>query len=165
MNSIEAALQNAERDSQARQRTQGYIDYTLEGLRPRYLQPRAQKYLIENPNATRNEFPSQIIDKDVSFQVSSYFLNNEEQSKTQMATLRQRLKNLRSKLQEHRVNAVEGNTRTVDPNLKVRQNETRIRNYCRTNGHTPSWCRKKIRDEELKRIENERTAEKKVMFT
>ena len=42
---------------------------------------------------------------------------------------------------------------------------TRFCNYCRTNGHTPSWCRKKIRDEELKRIENERTAEKKVTFT
>ena len=78
-----------------------------------------------------------------------------------MATLGQEMKNLRSELQEHRVNAVEGNSRTLDPNQKGRQNATRFCNYCRTNGHTPSWCRKKIRDEELKRIENERTAEKK----
>ena len=38
-------------------------------------------------------------------------------------------------------------------------------NYSRTNGHTPGWCRKKIRDGELMRRENERTAEKKVTFT
>ena len=101
----------------------------------------------------------------MSFQVSSNFLNDEEQTKVRMATLGQELKSLRSELQEHRVNAVEGNSRTVDPNQKARQNAARFFcNYCRTNGHTPSWCRKKIRDEELKRIENERTAEK-VAFT
>ena len=120
---------------------------------------------MENPNATWNDFSARIIQRDVSFQVSSNFLNDEEQTKAQMATLGQEMKNLRSELLEHRVNAVEGNSRTVDPNQKGRQNATRFCNYCRTNGHTPSWCRKKIRDEELKRIENERTAEKKVTFT
>ena len=54
------------------------------------------------------------------------------------------MKHLRSELQEHRVNAVEGNPRTVDPNQKGRQNATRFCNYCRTNGHTLSWFRKKI---------------------
>ena len=82
-----------------------------------------------------------------------------------MATLRQEMKNLRSELQEHRVNALEGNARTVDPNQKERRNATRFCNCCRTKGHTPNWCHQKIRDEELKRIENERTAEKKVTFT
>ena len=82
-----------------------------------------------------------------------------------MANLGHEMKNIRSELQEHRVNAVEGNSRTVDPNQKGRQNATQFCKYCRTNGHTPSWCRKKIRNEELKRIENERTAEKKVTFT
>ena len=120
---------------------------------------------MENPNATWNGFSARIIQRDVSFQVSSNFLNDEEQTKAQMATLGQEMKNLRSELPEHRVNAVEGNSRTADPNQKGRQNATRFCNYCRTNGHTPSWCRKKIRDEELKRIENERTAEKKVTFT
>ena len=120
---------------------------------------------MENPNATWNDFSTRIIHRDVSFQVSSNFLNDEEQTKAQMATLGQEMKNLRSELLEHRVNAVEGNSRTADPNQKGRQNATRFCNYCRTNGHTPSWCRKKIRDEELKRIENERTAEKKVTFT
>ena len=75
------------------------------------------------------------------------------------------MKNLRSELEEHRVNAVEGSSPTVDANQKRRQNATRFCKYCRTNGHTPSWCRKRIRDEELKRIEIQRTAEKKVTFT
>ena len=101
----------------------------------------------------------------MSLQVSPNFLNDEEQTKAQMATLGQEMKNLRSELQEHRVNAVEGISRKVDPNQKGRQNATRFCNYCRTNGHNPSWCRKKIRDEELKRIENEKTAERKVTFT
>ena len=162
MEGIAPADHGAERADQGRQR---YIDYSLKGLRPRYLQRKAQEYLMENPNATWNDFSTRIIQRDVSFQVSSIFLNDEELTKAQMATLGQELKNLRSELQEHRVNAVEGNSRTIDPNQKGRQNATRFCNYCRTNGHTPSWCRKKIRDEELKRIENERTAEKKVTFT
>ena len=165
LNGIEAAHHNAERDAQGRQRRQRYIDYSLKGLRPRYLQRKAQEYLMENPNATWNDFSTRIIQRDVSFQVSSNFLNDEEQTKAQMATLGREMKNLRPELQEHLVYAVEGNPRTVNPNQKGRQNATRFCNYCRTNGHTPSWCRKKIRDEEVKRIENERTAEKKVTFT
>ena len=165
LNGIEAAHHNAEREAQGRQRRQRYIDYSLKGLRPRYLQRKAQEYLTENPNATWNDFSTKIIQRDVSFQVSSNFLNDEEQTKAQMATLGQEMKNLRSELQEHGVKAVEETSRTVDPNQKGRQNAKRFCNYCRTNGHTSSWCRKKIRDEELKRIENERAAEKKVTFT
>ena len=93
------------------------------------------------------------------------FLDDEEQTKTQMATLGQETKNLQSEIQEHRVNAAEGNPRTVEPNQRRRQNATRICNYYRTNGHTQSWCRKKIRDGELTRIENEGAAEKKSTFT
>ena len=51
-------------------------------------------------------------------------MNDEEQTKAQMATLGQQMKILRSELQEHRVNAVEGTTRPVDPNQKGRQNAT-----------------------------------------
>ena len=92
-------------------------------------------------------------------------MNDGEQTKAQMATLGQEIKNLRSELHEHRVTAVEGNSRPLDPNQKARKSETRFCNYCSTNGHTPSWCRKEIRDEELKQIESQRTAEKKVTFT
>ena len=161
LNGVEAANHPAERAVQGRQRRQRYIDFSLKVLRPKYLQQKEQECLMENPKAAWNISSARIIQRDVSFQVSSNFLNDEEQTKTQLATLGQEMKNLRSELLEHRVNAVEGNSRAVEPNQKGRQNATRFCNYCRTNGHTPSWCRRKIRDEELKRIENERTVEKK----
>ena len=49
---VTAANQNAERTAQARRRRQRYIDYTLKGPRPRYLQRTAQEYLTEHPNST-----------------------------------------------------------------------------------------------------------------
>ena len=101
----------------------------------------------------------------MSFQVSSNFLNGEEQTKAQIATLGQELKNLRSELQEHQVNRVEENCRPLLPNQKRRQNATQFCNHCRTTGHSSSWCRMKKRNEKLKRIQNERTAGKKVTFT
>ena len=54
---------------------------------------------MENPNATWNEFSTGIIQRDVSYQVSSNFLNQDEQTKVQLVSLGQELKNLRSKLQ------------------------------------------------------------------
>ena len=138
LNVFEATHHAAEREAQGRQRRQRYIDYWLKGLRPRYLQQKAQENLMENPTARWNNFPTRIIQRDVSFQVSSNFLYDKEQTKAQMVTLDREMKNLRSELQEHRVNAVEGNPRTVDPNQKGRQNATQFCNYCRTNGHTPS---------------------------
>ena len=105
MEGIAAADHGAQRAAQGRQR-QRCIDYLLKGLRPRYLQRRAQVNLIENPNATWNVFSTRIIERDVSLQVSSNFLNDEEQTKAQMVTLGQEMKNLRSEIQEHRVKAV-----------------------------------------------------------
>ena len=165
MNGIAGPQQAAERDAQARQRRQRCIDYSLRGLRPNYLRRKAQDYLMEHPIATWNDYSAHIIQRDVSFQVSSNFLNDEEQTKAELASLRKEMKNLRTELQEHRVNAIERTSKPVDPNQKGRQNAPRFCDYCRTNGHTPSWCREKIWDEELKRIEKERTAEKKVTFT
>ena len=98
---------------------------------------------MENTNATWNDFSTGIIQRDVSIQVSSNFLFNEQQTKARMATLGQEIKNLRFELHEHRVNAVEVNPRTVDPNKKRRRTQTDI---------PPSWCLKKIQDEELKVI-------------
>ena len=157
--------QNAERTAQTRQRRQRYIDYRLKGLRPRYLQRKAQEHLMEDPNATWNDFSTHLINKDVSYQVSNSFLNDEEQNKAQMASLGQELKNLRTELKDHKINALEGNQRPVDPNQKGRQNATRFCGYCRTNGHAPNYCRKKIRDEDFKKLQNEATAAKKVTFT
>ena len=157
--------QKAERAAQARRRRQRYIDYTLRELRPRYLQRKAREYLMEHPNATWNDFSTHLINKDVSYQVSNSFLNDEEQNKARMASLGQELKNLRTKLKEHRINALEGNQRPFDPNQKGRQNATRFCGYCRTNGHTSKYCRRNIRDEEIKKLQNEATTEKKVTFT
>ena len=61
-----------------------------------------------------------------------------------MASLGQELKNLRTQLKEHRIKALQGNQRSIDPNQKGKQNATRFCGYCRTNGHTPKNCRKKI---------------------
>ena len=87
MAGVVAAEQAAERTAQARQRRQRYIDYTLKGLRPWYLQRKAQEYLMEHPNATWNDFSTHLINKDVSYQVSASFLNDEELNKAQMVSL------------------------------------------------------------------------------
>ena len=42
LNGTEATHHNAEREAQRRQRRQRYIDYSVKGLRPRYLQRKAQ---------------------------------------------------------------------------------------------------------------------------
>ena len=119
---------------------------------------------MKNPNATWNGFSTRIIQRDVSYQVSSNFLNDEEQTKGQLASLGQERNNLQSELQEHQVNALE-KTRQPDPNQKGRQNATRLCKYCRTNRLTPSRCRKKIRDEEIKRVQDGKMAEKRLTFT
>ena len=82
-----------------------------------------------------------------------------------MAFLGKKLKNLQTELKEHRTNASEGNQKPIDPNQKGRQNARRFYGFCRNNGHNPNDCRKKIRDEEVKKLQNEATAEKKVTFT
>ena len=120
MEGIAEADRAAERQAQGRQRRQRYIDYTLRGLRPMYLQRKAQEYLMEHPNATWNDFSTRMIQRDVSYQVSSNFLNDEEQTKVQLASLGQGMKNLRFEQLEHRVNALD-NTRQPDPNQKGRQ--------------------------------------------
>ena len=56
MAGVVAAEQAAQQTAQARQRIQRCIDYTLKSLRPRYLQRKAQVYLMELPNATWNDF-------------------------------------------------------------------------------------------------------------
>ena len=53
----------------------------------------------------------------MSYQVCSNFLNDEEQTKVQLASLGQEMKNLRSELQEQRFIALE-NPRPPDPNQK-----------------------------------------------
>ena len=49
MSSVAGAQQAAEREAQGRQRRLRYMDYSLRGLRPKYLQRKAQEYLMEHP--------------------------------------------------------------------------------------------------------------------
>ena len=105
---------------------------------------------MEHPNATWNDFPTHSINKDVTYRVSTSLSYDDEQNKAQMASLRQELENLLTELREHRVNAAEGNQRPIDANQKGRKNATSFCGYGKTDGHSPSFCRKKIRDGEFK---------------
>ena len=154
LNGIEAAHHAAEREAQGRQRRQRYIDCSLKGLRPRYLQRKAPEYLMERPNATLNDFCAQIIQKDLILEVPSSFLSHEAQTKAELATLGQEIRNLRSDLKEYHVNAVAMTSRTFHSDQQGRQKLIRFCNYCHKNGHTLNWCRKKMRDEEVRKIRN-----------
>ena len=85
---------------------------------------------MEHPYATWKDYLAHITQKDVLFKVNSNFWNCEEQSKTELATLRKEFKNLQTELQEHGINAIEGTPKAADPNQKRRQNATRSRSFC-----------------------------------
>ena len=51
---------------------------------------------MERPNAKWNDFCAQIIQKDLILEVSSTFLPHEAQTKAELATLGQEIRNLRS---------------------------------------------------------------------
>ena len=148
---IPRTQQNAELAKQNRQQEQKYIDYNLRGVKPNYLQLKTQERLMEYPNTTWNDFSTQNIQEDVMLQVSSNFLHDVEQIKTELATLRQEMRNLRVELQDHRVNAMKGNSRPWAPTQKGKQKPLRLCNYCHKNGHTPNWRRKKMRKAEIRR--------------
>ena len=82
-----------EKRTHGRQRRQQYVSYTLQRLRPRYLQRKAQVNFLKNPNAPWNKFSTPTIRRSVSYQVSSNFLNDEEQTKVQLASLGQQMEN------------------------------------------------------------------------
>ena len=96
LNGIEATHHAAEREAQGRQRRQRYIDYSVKRLRSRNLQRKAQEYVMEQPNATWNNFCAQIIRKDLILEVFSTFLSQEAQTKAELATLGLEIRNLRS---------------------------------------------------------------------
>ena len=85
-------------------------------------------------------------------EVSSTFLSHEAQTEAELATLGQEIRNLRSELKEYHVNAVAMTSRTFHSDQQGRQKLTRFCNYCHENGHTLNWFRKKMRDEEVRKI-------------
>ena len=87
------------------------MDYNLRGLKPNYLQLKAREQLMECPNATRNDFSTHNFEKDIMLDVCSNFLHDVEQIKTELTTRRREMRKLRTELQEHRVNCMEGISR------------------------------------------------------
>ena len=157
MNGIPNARQNAERSTQKRQK-QRHMHYNLRLLQPNYLQLKAQGQLLEYPNATWTDFSTQNIEEDVMLKVSSNFLHDVKQIKTELATLSQEMRNVRVEFQEHRLNAMEGNSGPWAPTQQGKQTTVRFCNYCHKKGHTPKWCRKKMRDEEIRKIQKEKSS-------
>ena len=117
---------------------------------------------MERPNATWNDFCAQIIQKDLILEVSSTFLSHEAQTKAELVTLGQEIKNLRSELKEYHVNAVAVTSRNFHPNQQGRQKTTRFCNYCHKNGHTLNWCRRKMRDEEVRKIRSDMSSKRNI---
>ena len=77
-----------------------------------------------------------------------------------MATIVQKIKNLRSELKEYHVNAVAVTSRTFHPDQQGRQKLNRFCNYFHKNGHTLNWCRKKMRDEEVRKIRKDMSSKR-----
>ena len=155
---IPRTQQNAELAKQNRQQEQKYIDYNLRGVKPNYLQLKAQERLMEYPNTTWDDFSTQNIQEDVMLQISSNYLHDVEQLKTDLATLGQEIRNIRAELQKHRVNTMKGNSRSWA--LTQKEKQKRFCNYCHKKRHTPNWCRKKMRDEEIRRVQQDLSLKK-----
>ena len=127
-NGIPNAQENAERTKQNKQQKQKYMEYNLRGYKPNYLQLKAHEQLMEHPNATCIDFSAHNIQEDLMLKVSSIFLQDVEQVKTELATLGREMRNLQVELQLHRVNAMERNSRQWAPTQKGKQ--TTVRFYC-----------------------------------
>ena len=156
------AQQSAERATQKRQKKQRLMDCSRRGVKTKYLQLKSKEHLVEYPKTTWIDFSNHIIQEDVMLQVCSNFLHDVEQIKIELATMRQEMMNLRTELQEHRVNCMEGNFRPWAPSQKGNQKTVRFCKYCHKNGHTPKWCQKKMRDEELRRVQHDMSFNKNI---
>ena len=84
MKGIANAQQNVAQKGQQKQR---YMDYNQRGLKQNQLQLQAQEQLTEYPNATWNDFSTHNIQEVVMLQVSSNFLHDVQQIRTELATL------------------------------------------------------------------------------
>ena len=117
---------------------------------------------MERPNATWSDFCAQIIQKYLILELCSTFLSHEAQTEIELATLRQEITNLRSRLKEYHVNAVAITSRSFHSDQHGRQKLTRCCNYCHKKGHTLNWCRKKMRDAEVQNICNDMSSKRNI---
>ena len=63
---------------------------------------------------------------------------------------------------KNHVNAVAVFSRTFHPNQQGRQKTTRFCKYCRNNGHTLNWCRRKMRDEGVQKIRSNMSSKRNI---
>ena len=138
------------------------MDCSPRGLKLNDLQLKARKQLMECPNATWKDFSTQNTQEDVLLEVRSNFLHVVEQIRNELATMRQEMRNLRTEVEEHRVNCMERNFRPWAPTQKGNQKTVRFCNYCLKNGHTPIWCRKQMRDKERRRVQHDMSFNKNI---
>ena len=61
---------------------------------------------MERPNSSWNSFCAQIVQNDLTMEVSTTFLSHEEQTTAELATLRQEIKKIRSEFRKYHVKAV-----------------------------------------------------------
>ena len=133
-------------------------------LRPQYLRRKAKEFLMEHPNAIWNNLSTHLIKRRNLCSLSwlhewrrieqgSNGLYGTRYKKSTNWAERSHNKRCRRKLEND------------CPIQKGKQNAKMFCGFCRTNGHTPSFCRKKIRDEEVKKLQSDVTAEKKFTFT
>ena len=90
------------------------------------------------------------------------FLHDVEQIKIELAKMRREMRNLRTELQDHRINAMEGNSRPWAPTQNRNQKTVQFCNYCHKNGHSPKWCRKKMQDKEMWRVRHDMSLNKDI---
>ena len=162
MSGVTGPQQAAEQAVEASQKRERYKGNCLRGLRPIYLQRKAQEYLLERPNAARNNFCTQIFQKNLILEVTTTFLKYEEQVKANLATLGQEKKNLRSELRESNINAIAVSCRTFHHGQQGRQKTTRFCDCCPKNGHTLKWCRRKMRDEKVRKTRLDMSSKNKI---
>ena len=124
-----------------------YKDYFLKGLTPISLKQNAYRLVIETPATTWQALQDHVINKDVSYSVSTNLTGVQSgSSDMRLANMEEQMKKMTELLQTHKVNA------TYDPNQpRFKQDGTRYCGYCRKNGHTIGYCEKLKRKEEYER--------------
>ena len=120
---------------------------------------------MDHPNATWEQFSQAVINKDLSYTVTTSLTGGESHADPLIQELREDIKGIKLQIKEQTNNTINAIEKTVDPNATGRRMATRFCSYCRTNGHTPNWCRKKMRDEEIKKVQNESNPERRITFT
>ena len=107
---------NAERAAQDRQRRQRCIDYSLRRLRPPKLREKAHGYLMDHPNATWEQFSQAVINKDLSYTVTSALTGGESHADPVIQEMRDDIKGIKLQIKEPMNNTINAIEKTVDPN-------------------------------------------------